>query len=121
MLRLVEKFISVQGEGPFIGVVSLFLRVWGCNLKCYWCDTYYTWDIKSESKYSKGDYDMGFIYTFEDFKSDIRKAPLIVITGGEPLLYSNIWENWIKNVKGGTFQFETNGTFPPILRDDERK
>lgn len=120
MLRLVEKFISVQGEGPFIGVVSLFLRVWGCNLKCHWCDTYYTWDVKGESKYSKGDYALGFPYGFEDFKDDIKGVPLVVITGGEPLLYSRIWEDWIKRVEGGLFQFETNGTFPPILRDDKR-
>ncbi len=120
MLRLVEKFISIQGEGPFIGVVSLFLRVWGCNLKCEWCDSYYTWDVRGESRYSKGDYETGFPYTFDDFRDDIRGIPLVVITGGEPLLYSKIWEDWIRRVDGGMFQFETNGTFPPILRDDDR-
>ena len=114
MLRLVEKFVSVQGEGPFAGVVSIFLRVWGCNLRCVWCDSFYAWDVKRAS------FGETFAYSFEDFKEDIKKAPLTVITGGEPLLYSRIWERWIKNVEGGKFQFETNGTFPPILTEDER-
>ncbi len=114
MLRLVERFISVQGEGPFVGIVSIFLRVWGCNLKCEWCDSFYTWDVSRASFFDS------FSYTFEEFKEDIKRAPLTVITGGEPLLYSRIWERWIKDVLGGKFQFETNGTFPPILTDDDR-
>jgi Organic radical activating enzymes len=114
MLRLVEKFLSVQGEGPFVGVVSMFLRVWGCNLRCVWCDSFYTWDVKRASFFET------FAYTFEEFMEDVKRAPLIVITGGEPLLYSRIWKSWIGEVEGGKFQFETNGTFPPILTEDDR-
>jgi 7-carboxy-7-deazaguanine synthase len=114
MLRLVEKFLSIQGEGPFAGVVSNFLRVWGCNLECVWCDSFYAWDVKRSS------FSETFVYTFEEFREDIKNAPLTVITGGEPLLYSRIWEKWIREVEGGKFQFETNGTFPPILKDDDR-
>jgi 7-carboxy-7-deazaguanine synthase len=91
---LVEKFLSIQGEGPFAGVVSNFLRVWGCNLKCVWCDSFYAWDVKRSS------FSETFVYTFEEFREDIKKAPLTVITGGEPLLYSRIWEKWIREVEG---------------------
>lgn len=120
-LRLSEKFYSIQGEGPFSGVPALFLRVLGCNLRCVWCDSPYTWDRWGISRYGDGRVDEGFPYTFEEFTEDTARYSLIVPTGGEPLLYSDIWEAWIREVEGETlFQFETNGTFPPILTDDRR-
>jgi len=117
---LSEKFVSIQGEGPFVGVVSLFLRVMGCNLRCVWCDAYYTWDREGVSIYNDGKIDKGFPYTFDEFREDCKNYPLTVITGGEPLIYSRIWERWIRYVEYGKFQFETNGTYPPILEDDGR-
>ncbi len=115
-----ERFVSIQGEGAFCGVVSLFIRVMGCNLKCLWCDTFYTWDVRGISKYSNGTFDSGKPYGFEDFSRDVKNYRFVVITGGEPLLYSETWERWIGNVVGGRFQFETNGTLPPILEKDDR-
>ena len=38
-----EVFTSIQGEGPFTGRPSVFLRLGRCNLECAWCDTKYTW------------------------------------------------------------------------------
>ena len=39
-----EIFESIQGEGVNLGNPCIFLRLAGCNLKCAWCDTKYTWD-----------------------------------------------------------------------------
>ncbi|NPB03850.1 MAG: 7-carboxy-7-deazaguanine synthase QueE [Thermotogae bacterium] len=120
-IKLAERFYSIQGEGPFCGVPALFLRVMGCNLRCSWCDSPYTWDRWGISRYSKGSLDTGFTYTWEDFKKDTTERKFIVITGGEPLIHSRIWEKWISNIHHNSkFQFETNGTFPPILEEDPR-
>ena len=120
-LRLSERFYSIQGEGPFVGTPALFLRVLGCNLRCVWCDSPYTWDREGVSRYGTGEVDVGFAYSFRDFLDDVENYDFFVITGGEPLLYSKILEKWIKNTKSDTiFQFETNSTFPPILKDDPR-
>ncbi|MFT6627957.1 MAG: 7-carboxy-7-deazaguanine synthase, partial [Flavobacteriales bacterium] len=43
-LLISEIFRTVQGEGPSTGVVSTFLRLAHCNLRCTWCDTPFTWD-----------------------------------------------------------------------------
>ena len=34
-----EVFYTLQGEGPFSGQPALFIRLAGCNLRCFWCDT----------------------------------------------------------------------------------
>jgi organic radical activating enzyme len=41
--NLVEIFSSIQGEGPFAGLSTLFVRFGGCDLRCSWCDTPHTW------------------------------------------------------------------------------
>ena len=41
--NLVEIFSSVQGEGPYVGVSTLFIRFGGCDLRCGWCDSPHTW------------------------------------------------------------------------------
>ena len=39
--KVVEKFTSVNGEGPLSGQLVVFIRFAGCNLNCSYCDT--TW------------------------------------------------------------------------------
>lgn len=72
-LRFIEVFESWQGEGPSQGRRAMFYRVAGCNLKCKWCDTKYTWFGEEEIEY----------------RDPERGMKLVVITGGEPLWGEN--------------------------------
>lgn len=76
-LRISEVFLSLQGEGPSAGTPAHFVRLQGCDVGCRWCDSKYTWAP-----------DGGEIAAFDDLRARARAfgdAPLLVITGGEPL------------------------------------
>lgn len=77
-LPIVEKFVSLQGEGPTQGMPTSFIRVAGCNLKCRYCDSKYSWNISG--------------YPMEPINSIYKWVAAqwpeyVCITGGEPLLY----------------------------------
>jgi organic radical activating enzyme len=48
--NLVEIFSSIQGEGPDVGVATLFVRFAGCDLRCSWCDSPHTWQPAAECR-----------------------------------------------------------------------
>jgi 7-carboxy-7-deazaguanine synthase len=73
---LIEIYKSVQGESSFAGRPCIFVRLAGCNLRCSWCDSEYTF---------KG----GYKQTEDEVVAEVEKlAPvrLVEFTGGEPLL-----------------------------------
>jgi 7-carboxy-7-deazaguanine synthase len=75
-LYLIEIYKSVQGESSFAGRPCIFVRLAGCNLRCSWCDSEYTF---------KG----GYKLTQDEVIAEVEKlAPvrLIEFTGGEPML-----------------------------------
>lgn len=77
-LRISETFTSIQGEGKFIGVPSVFIRTSGCNLRCVWCDTpYASWN-------PEGDH-----LSLEELHQIVRDSGVnhVVLTGGEPMLF----------------------------------
>ncbi|HEX2917981.1 MAG TPA: 7-carboxy-7-deazaguanine synthase, partial [Edaphobacter sp.] len=41
-MHLIELYKSVQGESSFAGLPCIFVRLAGCNLRCAWCDSEYT-------------------------------------------------------------------------------
>ena len=75
-LRLIELYRSVQGESSFAGVPCIFVRLAGCNLRCAWCDSEYT-------------FTGGQPFTPEEIVTQIealQPCRLIEFTGGEPML-----------------------------------
>ena len=94
-----EIFCSLQGEGFNTGTASVFIRLSGCNLSCYFCDTHY----QSHTMMSAPE-------IVENVMA--HNAPLIVLTGGEPALWVD--EPLIKALKitQKTIAIETNGTLP---------
>ncbi|MCB9506391.1 MAG: radical SAM protein [Myxococcales bacterium] len=75
-LRVTEIFHSIQGESTHAGRPSYFVRLTGCNLRCRWCDSEYT--------FSGGEW-MTFDAIFERMAS-FPRCDLVEVTGGEPLL-----------------------------------
>ena len=104
--NLIEKFLSIDGEGPTAGEIATFIRLGGCNLHCSWCDTEY-----SISRSVKGE-----ILTKEDIYNYIKDngANNVTLTGGEPLIQDNIEEliYFLAKDKGLLIHIETNGSVP---------
>ena len=44
-MQVIEKFISINGEGLKQGELAVFIRFMGCNLRCSYCDTKYSFEI----------------------------------------------------------------------------
>eukprot|EP00871_Galdieria_phlegrea_P000818 jgi/Galph1/1737/GphlegSOOS_G403.1 len=138
-LKVSEIFVSLQGEGPFIGRPSVFLRLALCNLECAYCDTKYTWlfDEKKKQKVSQRIREKQrsqFDLTVFDKSTEVRKLTVqdvqetiynlaeqqvrsLVLTGGEPLLQktglAELVPGWLE--KGFQIEVETNGTIKPSV------
>lgn len=104
-LPINELFYSLQGEGKLSGIPSTFVRTSGCNLRCWFCDSYHTsWE-------PKGDW-----MSVEDILEGIEGygADHVVLTGGEPLIHdasATLLERL--NEQGYHTTVETNGTIVP--------
>lgn len=80
--KVVEKFVSINGEGVRSGQPAVFIRFAGCNLNCTYCDT--QWANAPDAPYK--------IETEETIYQFIESTGIhnITLTGGEPLLQPNI-------------------------------
>ena len=80
-LRVNEIFQSIQGEGIQIGAPTIFLRLFGCDLRCAWCDSMHAVE--------GGDYQN---ITLDDIiqEAESHDCKNICITGGEPLLQQDV-------------------------------
>ncbi len=74
-MRIIEIFFSIQGESSRAGLPCVFVRLAGCNLRCRWCDTEYS-------------FQGGRAMSVDEVEREVRRYParLVEITGGEPLL-----------------------------------
>ena len=109
--RVCEIFKSIQGEGNVIGRPSIFIRMYGCNLTCTWCDTKHSWVGQEKAQ-------EGIDYAKKSSKQILQEisefnASLVTITGGEPLLQHV--EHLIEKLVNAGYEvlIETNGTIKP--------
>lgn len=107
---------TLQGEGPSIGTPCAFLRVAVCNLRCVWCDTFYTWDW---SKVSKDDeiHPMSVDEVTEAVNKVLPRSisPLLVVSGGEPMLQQKQLIEVMQALSPMVdYEIETAGTVVPI-------
>jgi 7-carboxy-7-deazaguanine synthase len=101
---LIEIYKSVQGESSFAGRPCIFVRLAGCNLRCSWCDSEYTF---------KG----GYKLSEDEIVAEVKKlAPvkLIEFTGGEPLLQERELVRLMQRLldDGYELMIETSGERP---------
>ncbi len=80
-LPIVEIFESIEGEGTKAGYPTIFIRLFGCNLRCSWCDTPYSYPPSTPEKW----------LSISEIINEVKKysAQHICLTGGEPLLYKD--------------------------------
>lgn len=113
-LPLTEVFgPTIQGEGPATGRPATFVRLGGCNLACSWCDTPYTWDASR--------FDLRREIAPTPVPEVLARAaygpPLVVLTGGEPLLHQRTpgFAHLLSGLAEAQREVhvETNGTIAP--------
>jgi 7-carboxy-7-deazaguanine synthase len=99
-LRVIEVYASIQGESTWAGVPCVFVRLAGCNLRCTWCDSTFT-------------FTGGEARAIDDVVEEVCATgiPLVEITGGEPLVHRQaipLMERLI--ARGKTLLLETSGS-----------
>jgi 7-carboxy-7-deazaguanine synthase len=103
-LKVFETFTSIQGESSHAGKICFFIRLAGCNLNCSYCDTQYAKNPASGTEMS-----------ICNLVSLAKKAgaPIVEITGGEPLLQHQVPMLCEQLQEAGLIvMVETNGTQP---------
>ncbi|MGW4370330.1 7-carboxy-7-deazaguanine synthase QueE [Nocardia takedensis] len=111
VVRLSERFESVQGEGPFTGQRCVFVRFSHCNLTCGWCDEKKTWDW---ARFDPREVSSRVpVAELVDWARE-RPVDLLVITGGEPMIQQPAMIALAGGVRSRMrVQVETNGTQTP--------
>ena len=98
-----EVFYTLQGEGPFAGHPAVFVRVSGCNLRCWFCDT--KWDDDNDATFTPEE-----VVDLVDYKNQNSVAKLVVLTGGEPLRHDLSELITLLSQRGYHVQIETSGS-----------
>lgn len=97
-MRICEIFNSIQGEGLTMGSPTVFVRAVGCNLRCSWCDTGYSFEGGTEM-------------SVDEILGEVGDCFRVCLTGGEPMLQSDA-PDLIQGLIGRGIQvvLETNGS-----------
>lgn len=99
-MRINEIFYTIQGEGRAMGLPTVFVRTTGCNLRCTWCDTTYSF-------YDGADLSLDQVLA----KVGEHPAKRVCLTGGEPLLQRDAVE-FVRTLLGRGYEVivETSGS-----------
>lgn len=102
-LPVMEQFYTLQGEGYHQGKAAYFIRLGGCDVGCVWCDVKDSWDAAKHP-----------LHEINNLVTEVKKtaAPLVVITGGEPLMHNLDALTTALQTAGLTTNIETSGAHP---------
>src|ERR1044072_6853019 len=98
-MRITEIYQSIQGESSYAGLPCVFVRTTGCDLRCSWCDSEFT-------------FEGGTQMTLTEIMEEVKEYACrwVELTGGEPLLQPDIYELATKLAdRGHTVLIETGG------------
>lgn len=115
-MKINEIFCSINGESRFAGLRTVFIRTFGCNILCNYCDTLYA--VKGNDFK-----EMTVCEVIEEV--DKYECKRVTLTGGEPLMQKDaidLIDTLIQ--KGYTVEIETNGAvdlWPIILKNYKKK
>ncbi len=102
--KVVENFVSINGEGTLAGQLAVFIRFQGCNLNCSYCDT--AWANETNCDFIE--------MTKEEIAEYIKSTGIynVTLTGGEPLLQEYIKDliEYLLENDALTIEIETNGS-----------
>lgn len=101
MLPLMEDFYTIQGEGFHTGKAAYFIRIGGCDVGCHWCDVKESWNAELHPPTS----------TDEIVSKAKQYSNTVVITGGEPLMWSMDYITQKLKESGLKVHIETSGAY----------
>ncbi|MFD0992842.1 7-carboxy-7-deazaguanine synthase QueE [Tenacibaculum geojense] len=101
MLPLMEEFYTIQGEGAHTGTAAYFIRIGGCDVGCHWCDVKESWDANLHPP----------THTDLIVENAKKYAETVVITGGEPLMWSLDYITAQLQLAGIKTHIETSGAY----------
>jgi 7-carboxy-7-deazaguanine synthase len=113
-MKISEIFLSVQGEGVEIGLPTVFVRLFACDLRCSWCDSMYAVEGTDFKE-----------ITIEEVKAELEKfkCKRVCFTGGEPLIQRKELEILAKDLINDGYEMilETSGHKdpPPVFWIDK--
>ncbi len=102
-----EHFYTLQGEGFHQGRAAYFVRLGGCDVGCVWCDVKESWDADAHPKMTVDEIVQTVISN-----TTADKKPLVVITGGEPLMHDLTQLTVALQSAGFETNIETSGSSP---------
>ncbi|MFY2508629.1 7-carboxy-7-deazaguanine synthase QueE [Vibrio pectenicida] len=129
MYKINEMFETIQGEGVFTGIPSVFIRLQECAVGCSWCDTKHTWDATPQDERSLKEIltktqdlptwcSASCVDIIEQYHQLGYQAQHVVITGGEPCIYDLRPLTEAFESIGCKCQIETSGTSPILASED---
>lgn len=100
---VMETFYSIQGEGFYQGHAAFFIRLAGCDVGCVWCDVKESWDAEKHQH-----------KTVDELLQEVKEsgANMVIITGGEPLMYDLTALTNALQSANIQVNLETSGAYP---------
>jgi len=102
MLPLMEEFYTIQGEGYHTGKAAYFIRIGGCDVGCHWCDVKESWNANLHPPTN----------TDTIVENAKKYANTVVVTGGEPLMWSLDYITEKLQSHNLKTHIETSGAYP---------
>lgn len=128
---VMEVFASIQGEGAFVGEPQVFLRLFGCPLRCRWCDTPGSWLVPEQGEARIAAHERGHERARGPRREPAWATPFqaacwiaecepgaprsVSVTGGEPLAWPDFLLALAPLLGGRRLHLETAGGHPHSL------